>query len=100
MRATTKQLFLLRHAKSSWDDPGLDDHARPLAPRGRRATGLIAQHLGSAQIAPPLVLCSSARRTREPLDAVAPSGETVIEPELYGANASAVLERLQRVPED
>jgi phosphohistidine phosphatase len=32
-----KRLYLLRHAKSSWKDPGLADHDRPLAGRGRRA---------------------------------------------------------------
>ncbi|MCA1260803.1 histidine phosphatase family protein, partial [Nitratireductor aquimarinus] len=32
-----KELLLLRHAKSSWDEPGLSDAERPLAPRGRRA---------------------------------------------------------------
>ena len=36
--AHVRRLYLLRHAKSSWDDPALDDHERPLAPRGRRAT--------------------------------------------------------------
>jgi phosphohistidine phosphatase len=59
-----KRLFLLRHAKSSWDDSELDDHDRPLAPRGRRAVALIAEHLRRERIAPVLVLCSSARRTR------------------------------------
>ena len=68
-----KRLFLLRHAKSSWDDPGLDDHDRPLAPRGRRASELIAEHLRRERIEPSLVLCSSARRTRETLERVMPA---------------------------
>jgi phosphohistidine phosphatase len=63
-----KQLFLLRHAKSSWDDAELVDHDRPLAPRGRRAAKLIAEHLGREGVTPALVLCSSARRTRETLE--------------------------------
>jgi phosphohistidine phosphatase len=92
------QLFVLRHAKSSWDDPGLDDRDRPLAPRGHRAVALLAEHLKSAGIAPSLVLCSPARRTRETLAGVDPGGETLIEAELYGASASTILERLQRVP--
>ena len=37
-----KRLYLLRHAKSSWDDPELADRDRPLAPRGRRALTLAA----------------------------------------------------------
>jgi phosphohistidine phosphatase len=45
------------------------------------------------------VLCSSARRTRETLEGVAPSGDVHIEDELYGASETDLLERLQRVPD-
>jgi phosphohistidine phosphatase len=98
-----KQLFLLRHAKSSWDDPALSDHDRPLAPRGRRAAKVVAGHLRRSGIAPDLVLCSSERRTRETLERIASSlgGETsvLVERELYGATEGELLERLRRVPE-
>jgi phosphohistidine phosphatase len=94
-----RQLYVLRHAKSSWEDPGLDDHDRPLAPRGRRAVDLLAGHIRRAGIEPSLVLCSTSRRTRETLAGVAPSGVQSIEPELYGASAGEILERLRRVPE-
>jgi phosphohistidine phosphatase len=96
----TKRLFVLRHAKSSWDDPGLDDHERPLAPRGRRAVKLLGEHLRQAGIRPALVLCSSSRRTRETLEGVSPGGETLIEPGLYAASVQDVLDRLRRVPDD
>jgi phosphohistidine phosphatase len=95
--SSSRQLFVLRHAKSSWDDPGLDDHERPLAPRGRRSVELLAKHLVEMQIRPAQVLCSSARRTVETFEGVAPGGELSIEPELYAANGDAVLARLQRV---
>jgi phosphohistidine phosphatase len=94
-----KQLFVLRHAKSSWDDPGLDDHDRPLAPRGRRAAKLLADHVRAEHIEPTQVLCSSARRTRETYEGVAPGGELLIEPGLYGASSEDLIERLRRVPE-
>ncbi len=97
--AATKQLFVLRHAKSSWDDPGLDDHDRPLAPRGQRAAKLLAAHVREHQIRPQQVICSSARRTLETCEGVDPGGEIVIEPELFAASAGDVLERLHRVPE-
>jgi phosphohistidine phosphatase len=97
---SSKQLFVLRHAKSSWDDPRLADHERPLAPRGRRSVEAIAAHLNAAGITPELVLCSSARRTRETLEGVAVGGEHVIESELYGASYQEVLERLHRVPDE
>ena len=98
-----KRLFLLRHAKSSWDDPGLDDHDRPLAARGRRASALIAEHLRREQIEPALVLCSSARRTRETLERVTPQldpAEVRIERGLYGASSEDLLQRLRRVPDE
>ena len=96
-----KQLLLLRHAKSSWEDPELADHDRPLAPRGRRAAKLIAKHLRRQGIAPALVLCSSALRTRETLELIAPAlGEEVpvqIEDELYAASEQVLLERVRAV---
>ena len=38
-----KRILLLRHAKSSWGDDGLDDHDRALAARGERAAGLVGE---------------------------------------------------------
>lgn len=106
--ANTRSLFVLRHAKSSWDQPGLDDHDRPLAPRGVRASELLSAHLRREQIQPALILCSSARRARETLelavlgpdggDGPRTSAEVQIEPALYTATASELIERLRRVP--
>jgi phosphohistidine phosphatase len=67
-----KRLYLLRHAKSSWDDPTLADRDRPLAPRGRRAARVIAEHLRREGIAPELVLCSPSRRAGQTLTGIAP----------------------------
>jgi phosphohistidine phosphatase len=96
-----RTLLLLRHAKSSWADPALGDHDRPLAPRGERAARLIAAHLRAEGITPELVLCSSARRTRETLAAlrtVLPDSTDVrIEDGLYGAGATAILTILRAV---
>lgn len=99
-----KRLYLLRHAKSSWDDPTLADHDRPLAPRGRRAAAAMAQHLRHEGIAPELVLCSPSARTRQTLTAIAPGlGEDAdvrIEDELYAASAAALLDVLHEVPDE
>ena len=98
------QLFLLRHAKSSWDDSELVDHDRPLAPRGWRAVRLLAEHLGREGVTPALVLCSSARRTRDTLEGIAPAlGEATpvqVEDELYAASERRLLERLRAVEDD
>jgi phosphohistidine phosphatase len=98
-----KTLYLLRHAKSSWDDPGLDDRDRPLAPRGRRAAKRIAAHLRRSGIAPELVLCSPARRTRDTLERIAtalPDPPVKFEPGLYAASEGHLLEVVQGVAPD
>jgi phosphohistidine phosphatase len=102
MGQAKKRLFLLRHAKSSWEDPELADHDRPLAPRGRRAAEALATHLSKERLAPACVLCSSARRAQETLARIAPAlsddANVLIESELYRASASELLERLRRLP--
>lgn len=94
-------LHLLRHLKSSWDEPGLADFDRPLAPRGLKAGRAVARHVGRQGIIPDLILCSAARRTRETLQAVGESWrgiDTCIERALYEAPESALLERLRCIP--
>lgn len=97
-----KHLLLLRHAKSSWDDPALADHDRPLAPRGIRAAKLIGARLRSDETPVDLVLCSSARRARETVELVGVGGISVVEIEdgLYGASAGELLARLRGVADD
>jgi phosphohistidine phosphatase len=98
---TVKRLWLLRHAKSSWDDPGLPDPDRPLAPRGQRAAELLAAHLAASEVRPGVVLCSSSLRTRQTLAAVLPAlGDALeirIEQALYAAEAAQLLDRLRRL---
>jgi phosphohistidine phosphatase len=67
-----KRLSLLRHAKSSWDDNVKDDFDRPLNRRGREAAVLMGAFLDENTGAPDCVLCSSAVRTRETLELMAP----------------------------
>jgi phosphohistidine phosphatase len=94
-------LHLLRHAKSSWDDPSLADHDRPLAGRGRRDGKRIAEHMRRSGIEPELVLCSTAARTRETLALVEPalgSPTVELEDDLYGASSDELLARVRRLP--
>jgi phosphohistidine phosphatase len=94
-----KTLLLLRHAKSSWDDPTADDHDRPLAPRGGRAARQIAVYMVDMGLRPDIVLSSSARRARDTLEALRqPLGTHTnvhIEEGLYGADADELLGRLR-----
>jgi len=98
------RLLLLRHAKSSWNNARLADHDRPLAPRGLRAAETMAAHLAAVDRPPDLVLCSTARRaldTLEPLRTRLPAGtEVLVEGDLYGAPAPALLARLRLVPDE
>jgi phosphohistidine phosphatase len=98
-----KQLYLLRHAKSSWKDTSVPDRDRPLAGRGRRAAKALARHLREQRIEPELILCSTARRARETLERIEPALGTPsvqVEDDLYAASADALLERLRNVPDE
>ena len=66
------RLLLLRHAKSSWADPGMKDRDRPLSPEGHHAAEQMARELVRADLLPDQILCSPARRTRETLAALHP----------------------------
>jgi phosphohistidine phosphatase len=96
-------LYLLRHAKASGGDPGLEDRDRPLNSRGRRAARFVAEHLRAEGVSPELVLCSASLRTRQTLAAILPAldgeVEARIEDALYSAGAEELLERLRTVPD-
>jgi phosphohistidine phosphatase len=98
-----RRLHLLRHAKSSRDDPALSDRDRPLAPRGRRATKRIARWARKHDVRPQLVVSSSAVRARETLQGVLPGlgePEVWVEVALYAASAETLLERVRALPDE
>lgn len=93
-----KTLYLLRHAKSSWDNPSTPDHDRPLNERGRRAAELMGAQINSRGIRPEVVLCSTARRAVETLEAFsemfAESADIAIERDLYLAGVGELTARV------
>jgi len=96
------QLLLLRHAKSSWDDPKLPDHARPLNAPGRLAAAAMGREMRRLGLAPDVVLVSSARRTLQTLEALESWDDTpLIEPmdALYLASGQQLLSALHGVAE-
>jgi phosphohistidine phosphatase len=89
-----KRLQLLRHAKSSWDDPGLSDRDRPLAPRGRKAARRLARWAEANGVRPELALCSPALRATDTLERLLPAlgaPEVAIDERLYHASAETLL---------
>lgn len=97
-----RQLLLMRHAKSSWDDPKLSDHARPLNVRGRAAAVTMRRVLRDLGLAPDMVLVSSARRTLQTLEALEPWDDTPLVEALdvlYLADRAQLLKVLNGVSE-
>lgn len=99
-----RTLILLRHAKSSWDDPELADHDRSLNKRGRRSAPATAAWLAERGHRPDAVLCSSARRAQETAELLRqgfPSlPEPVVERGLYHAAPGTLRARLARLDDD
>lgn len=88
----TRTLILTRHAKSSWDSPALDDHARPLNKRGRKAAAAIGLWIAERGFQPDEVLSSSSVRTRETWDRMQLHVQTVsYSDDLYHASADQML---------
>jgi phosphohistidine phosphatase len=98
-----KRLAILRHAKSSWDDPGLDDLNRPLNERGWKAARRLGREFKQRGIRFDLVLSSTSARTRETIDGVREKydfGAPIeFDPQLYLASKEALLERVQALGE-
>jgi phosphohistidine phosphatase len=99
-----RKVILLRHAKSSWDDPAMDDHDRPLNKRGKAAAPLIGRWLAERRHVPDTVLCSSSERTRQTVERIRKImpklPEPVVERTLYHASPNEMRDRLAKLPVD
>jgi phosphohistidine phosphatase len=100
-----RTLLLMRHAKSSWLSPELDDHERPLNNRGTRDAPRMAKHMAASGWLPGMVLCSDAVRTRATLALMllewpGRSPRIAYDPALYLAEPAAILESIARAPAD
>lgn len=100
-----KTLYLVRHAKSSWEDPQLKDIDRPLNKRGERDAPFMGKLMDGKGIAPNVLISSPANRayTTAKTFAVAmdyPVDEIIINPEIYGAGVDDLLEMVQNLKND
>ncbi|WP_258548733.1 histidine phosphatase family protein [Thalassospira profundimaris] len=99
-----KTLLLLRHAKSSWSDPGRADHDRELNRRGEKAAPFMGRFLREQALIPDLVWCSTAARTVQTLGLLgrdfATHADVIYSEDLYMAGESVLLESLHHTHED
>lgn len=100
-----RTLLLLRHAKSSWDDPDLSDHERPLNKRGTTDAPRIGGWMRDNGLMPEAVLCSGAVRARATLalvlaDLKGTAPAITYDESLYLAEPEAILDRIRKVPAD
>ena len=96
-----RHIVVIRHAKSSWDDPSIADHDRPLSKRGRNALSRLRDHIEGLELRPDLVMCSSSRRTRETLAGIRAAlgrrARVESDSSLYAASAERLVTELRRL---
>ena len=99
-----KNLLLLRHAKSDWDDPSLRDFDRPLAARGERDAPKIGKALRKRGPAPDLIMSSPAARAKQTVEAVAKAARFELEIKfnqaIYDASSPELLQLIRSLPDD
>ena len=96
-----KRIFILRHGKAVYMEPHLDDFDRPLTVGGKQAIGFLLDQVKAWVDLPEIVLCSTARRTRETLEALAPclppSCQVVFDGDLYLASKAQLVGKIHQV---
>ena len=99
----SRELFILRHAKSDWHSGATQDSQRPLNKRGRKDAPRIASWMREHYLYPGWVYCSTAVRARETLSAVAQELELQAEriqflDDMYLADLATLLQILRDIP--
>ena len=93
-----KSILILRHAKSSWKHPDVNDHDRPLNKRGKRDAPLMGELLQDKHLVPDFIISSTAKRARSTAKAVAKAagykGEINFNQSLYAAPPTAYIDVL------
>lgn len=98
-----KNLYFIRHAKSSWGDVMLDDHDRPLNNRGQRDAPVMARRLLGIDVAPDGILSSTANRARQTagqfMDILSVDNAIYLR-ELYHAWPSTIEAQIRNLPNE
>lgn len=97
-----KTLLVMRHAKSSWDNPGLLDHQRPLKKRGLRDAPRMGRWLAERDLVPDLIVSSPAVRARSTAELVGEacgySDKIVIAEDLYPGSPDDWIDAARSAP--
>jgi phosphohistidine phosphatase len=98
-----KTLLLMRHTKSSWKDPELADHERPLNKRGKRDAPFMGELLAEKELLPQIILGSTAMRVRQTIEGLVAGshypGEIVYLDSFYLAEPETYLAELRVLPD-
>ena len=97
-----KTIYLVRHAKSSWDNPRLSDFERPLNKRGKRDAPFMGKQLNEMEINPDLIISSPAKRTKKTAMNIAekiryPKKRIVYKDEIYEASEKTLLDVIKKL---
>jgi phosphohistidine phosphatase len=99
-----KNLLLMRHAKSSWQETSLPDHQRPLNGRGKRDAPRMGKFLREQSLLLDTILCSTAVRARETAEGLLQEytfdGEVSYIDDLYQASTETIISVLNRLPDE
>jgi len=99
----SRELIILRHAKSAWDTDAPTDFERPLAKRGRKATPRVGRFLLGQQLVPDYVVSSPAERARQTVLGVCEqlgigSEQVNWDSRIYGGSAASLVSVLEDCP--
>lgn len=99
-----RTLLLLRHAKSSWKEPNLEDFARPLNDRGRKAAKAVGKHLAEQKAEIDLVISSPAVRARQTIELVLKAARISpalrFDQRIYEASPTRLLEIISEIEDE
>lgn len=100
-----KHLYLIRHAKSNWNDSALSDFDRPLNKRGKRDAPFMGQRLAAASVCPDLIIASSAKRARKTARIISkeigyPKARIVLTDTIYTSELGQLLEIIRSTGSD
>jgi len=100
-----KTLFIARHAKSSWDHPGLEDYQRPLLEKGKKRSKYVIDYLLQMKVKTDLIISSHAVRAKETAKIIAgalnyPEDKILISKEIYFGNTDKLFNHFYDLPDD